>query len=165
MFTKCYRGMLASRKINPWLLLEIYEYSIRKRFCLRINSAGNKLRKMNFSSWSAELHRGLSLCIQRNKLFLGDDIYWLARDYGIRLEDIAVRFQNDPGWGGYVLFRESWHQCFWILLLCGECMYQWLCSKAGSILVPAGQSNCRVWHFLFFAPVSGITSNCLLFLM
>ena len=51
--------------------------------------------------------------------------------------------------------------CFYSV---GECMYQYLCSQAGSIPVPAGQSNCKVWHFLFF-PVSGITSNCLLFRM
>ena len=152
MFMKCYRGMLASGKINPWLLSEICKYSVEKRCCLRINSAGNELKKCIFV---AEVMNSVG-----DWAFVSGEI---NSSWGMKFTDSPATM--NLSWGGYVLFRESWHQCFWILLLCGECMYWWLCSKVDSIPIPAERSNGRVWHFLFFVFVSGITSNCLLFFM
>ena len=152
MFMKYYRSMPAFVKINPWLLLEICKYFVGKRCCSRINSVGNELRKCIFVAEAMN--------------YVGD---WASVSREINSAR-GMNFNDSPvimnfSWGGYVLFRESWHQCFWILLLCGECMYWWLCSKVVSVPVPAGQSNCRVLTLLAFAHVSGITSSCLLFLI
>ena len=149
--------------VGDWLFV-IHEYFVGKRFCLSITLRGTTW-KVNFYSWSNKFYSGLSFCTQRNKLCLGGKIYWLARDYEIRLGDIAVRFLNDPGWGDYFLFRESRHQCFWILLPCGECMFWWLFSKVVYVPVPAGQSNCRVWHFLFLPLFLELRVIVFLFLM
>ena len=152
MFTKCYRGMPAFGKINPWLLLEICKYFVGKRCCLRINSGGNKLRKCIF--------------VAEEMNSVGD---WasVSREinsaWGMNFTDSHVIMNFS--WGGYVLLQESWHRCFWILLLCGEYMYQWLCSQAGSIPVPAGRSNCRVWHFLFLPLFMELRVIVFLFLM
>ena len=91
MFMKCYRGMLASGKINPWRLLEICKYSIRKR-CWRITLRGPKLGGRdtllvdlliwrNKLSWGWNSVAGDDELCWRNKLRLGDEICWLACDY------------------------------------------------------------------------------------
>ena len=102
IFTKCCRGMLTSGKINPWRLLEICKYYDGKRCCLRINSAGNELRK-----W-----------------ILVAEVMNFVRDWASVSREIksawGMNFNDSPAvmnfsWGGYVLFQESWHQRLWML--------------------------------------------------
>ena len=129
-----------SGKINPWLLLGkiefvtvvekygsstsagddgsdyagdlslIYECSVGERLCLRINMWGI-VWKVSFHCWSNGLCLGLSFCIQ--KINSAWEIKFMTR----------LRLRHSAG-DSYVLFQGDWHQCLWVLLLCGECMYQ-----------------------------------------
>ena len=147
--------MLASGKINPRLLLESCKYYVGER-CLRINSARTKLQGKRYFvgrpadleeklSWgwnsvarADELYWRLSFCICRNELRLGDEVYWLARDYEPRLGVIMS------------CFRETDINVFGYFYSVGSVCTNNHIPKHDSIPIPVGQRNHRVWYFLFF---------------